>query len=178
MLPYWFDQEQARVFDYILYRQKQNTMNRRNFLYWVGIGGLATSLPIAIAACGPDATNSTDTTEPAPDTTDTATEQPAADGLMLGTISDLDSQGSLVIEDPEKVIVVRDPSNSEAVIALTANCNHRDCTVEWAADSQEFVCPCHQSRFALDGSIVDGPATEPLRPLQAEIANDTITVTM
>ncbi len=147
-------------------------MNRRNFMYWVGIGGLATSLPMALAACGSD--SATDSSEP----TATATDESAANGLAIGTVSELDSQGSLVVEDPEKVIVVRDPSNSAAVIALTANCNHRNCTVDWVADSQEFVCPCHQSRFGLDGRVLEGPATEPLRPLQSEIADDTITVTL
>lgn len=28
-------------------------MNRREFLMWVGIGGLASSLPVALTACSP-----------------------------------------------------------------------------------------------------------------------------
>lgn len=139
-------------------------MNRRDFLSWAGVGGLATFLPIAIAACSPSGSN---------DTAD-ATDEPQS--IDVGSLSDLDSKGSLLIESPQKVIVVRDPADATAVLALTANCNHRDCTVEWQADSSEFLCPCHQSRFALDGSIQEGPATEALRPLTVTVENDQIKV--
>lgn len=141
-------------------------MNRRDFLSWVGVGGLAASLPVAIAACGPTGTDPSDATGGSPQS------------FTVGSVSDLDSNGSILVEAPEKVIVVRDPADESNILALTANCNHRDCTVEWQADSSEFLCPCHQSRFALDGSIEDGPATQPLRPLTVSVENDEITVTV
>ena len=41
---------------------------------------------------------------------------------------------------------------------FTTTCPHFGCAVGWAADSGEFVCPCHGSRFRLDGRRI-APAT-------------------
>ncbi len=152
-------------------------MNRRDFLSWMGVSTLATSLPMAIAACS----SPTSTTPPAADSA-TSTAPPdtasAPGPVNLGTVDDLKVKGSLVVEQPEKIIVVQDPQNPDAVIARTANCNHKNCTVGWQADKGEFVCPCHDSRFALDGSILAGPATEPLKVLTASVENGQVVVTM
>jgi cytochrome b6-f complex iron-sulfur subunit len=33
--------------------------------------------------------------------------------------------------------------------------------------NEQFECPCHGSVFAIDGSVVRGPATRPLRRFEA-----------
>jgi cytochrome b6-f complex iron-sulfur subunit len=161
-------------------------MKRRNFLTWMGVSGLATSLPLAIAACAPsetDADSAVGTEENAANSD--ATEAPEetavasnAAAITVGTLADLDAQGSLVIEDPDKVIVIRDPNNADGVIALTANCNHQNCTVGWDAENSQFVCPCHQSKFAIDGTLEQGPATQPLQVLAASVDGDTVQVSL
>ncbi|MEB3232686.1 MAG: ubiquinol-cytochrome c reductase iron-sulfur subunit [Leptolyngbyaceae bacterium] len=160
-------------------------MDRREFLSWTGAGWLAASLPVAIAACSPTNTTSTPdgesaatTPSSAPSTSEAPTEMAAATddfvdiGQSLESLADSSSSVGVTEGVPEKVIVIRDPADSNALLALTSNCNHRDCTVDWNADNQEFVCPCHQSRFGLDGSILAGPATEPLRVLEARVVAD------
>jgi Rieske Fe-S protein len=52
-----------------------------------------------------------------------------------------------------------------AFTGLSRVCTHKGCKVAEVVDA-EIVCPCHGSRFALDGSVVKGPATKPL-PIQA-----------
>ena len=39
---------------------------------------------------------------------------------------------------------------------------HLGCSVSWKADRQEFVCPCHDAQFGLDGSVRGGPPPRPL----------------
>jgi len=44
--------------------------------------------------------------------------------------------------------------------ALSSVCTHRRCLVQFKDD--QFRCPCHGSRFALDGRVIKGPAAKPL----------------
>ncbi|WP_375754742.1 ubiquinol-cytochrome c reductase iron-sulfur subunit [Corallococcus exercitus] len=41
-------------------------------------------------------------------------------------------------------------------------CTHGDCAVAWDGALGLVECPCHGSRFGLDGSVVRGPASRPL----------------
>jgi len=50
--------------------------------------------------------------------------------------------------------------------ALSLTCTHLGCTVE--EDGEDFLCPCHGSRYNKDGLVLGGPARQPLRPLRVE----------
>jgi cytochrome b6-f complex iron-sulfur subunit len=46
--------------------------------------------------------------------------------------------------------------------------------VEWK--DTEFACPCHGSTFNPDGTVANGPATDPLSPYEAKIEGDLVLI--
>lgn len=62
--------------------------------------------------------------------------------------------------------------------ALDSECRHNRCVVP-AYDSLAFEieCPCHHSKYEVDGSVKEGPATQPLHRYPCEYdGNDTLTI--
>ena len=51
---------------------------------------------------------------------------------------------------------------SKDIYALSAQCTHLGCTLNYDAVSREFKCPCHGSIFTLSGKRVSGPARKDL----------------
>jgi len=65
--------------------------------------------------------------------------------------------------DGAPVLVVR--ISVDTFRALSMRCTHLGCTVN-APASERVTCSCHGSAFALDGTVITGPAAIPLHAYQ------------
>ena len=88
-----------------------------------------------------------------------------ADRLRRGTLDGLaPGEGRIVRDRLGQAAVHRDESG--ALHAVSARCTHMGCIVEWNTAEKRWDCPCHGSRFAIDGRVLEGPAVDPLEPRQ------------
>ena len=147
-------------------------MKRRSFLSWFSLGWIVSSLPVAIAACSPTS----------PETGSSQTQRSPTeptrrnDGFdVIGTVTDLDRDGQLENRiGGVKVGVIRNPSDPQELFAFDLACTHTGCGVNWNASENQFLCPCHGSKFTVDGSVTVGPAKRPLERYEAKIEGDTV----
>lgn len=73
--------------------------------------------------------------------------------------------------EPIGAVYLRREKGAETVEALSATCPHAGCFVEMDASSRCFRCPCHNSRFTLDGGIVaPSPSPRPMDALECRVA--------
>lgn len=66
--------------------------------------------------------------------------------------------GGLVTMDGKRYACYRD-GNGE-LHRISARCPHMGCELTWNPDERSWDCPCHGSRFDVDGNLLDNPATE------------------
>lgn len=57
--------------------------------------------------------------------------------------------------------------------AFSAVCTHTGCLIDSVGDGT-INCPCHGSKFSLDGAVLNGPATRPLAPEAITVRGDSI----
>jgi glycine/D-amino acid oxidase-like deaminating enzyme/nitrite reductase/ring-hydroxylating ferredoxin subunit len=71
-------------------------------------------------------------------------------------------QGSIIRQGLSKIAAYRDEKGT--LHRLSAKCTHLGCHVHWNAFERCWDCPCHGSHFAIDGTVLNGPAIAPLEP--------------
>jgi glycine/D-amino acid oxidase-like deaminating enzyme/nitrite reductase/ring-hydroxylating ferredoxin subunit len=80
-------------------------------------------------------------------------------------IKDLDmiaaGEGKIIKHDGDTIAAYRD-LNSELHL-LSPICPHTGCNVVWNPSEITWDCPCHGSRFSIDGSLLNGPAMSDLK---------------
>ncbi|MFD5268230.1 FAD-dependent oxidoreductase [Streptomyces sp. NPDC058335] len=87
------------------------------------------------------------------------------DRLPTGTGSAVDEiapgDGAVVRVSGERCAVHRDEAGQ--LHAVSARCTHLGCLVAFNRAEQAWECPCHGSRFDVQGKVVQGPAQQPLQ---------------
>jgi len=80
---------------------------------------------------------------------------------------------AFVTSSAGNVLVVR--TAQDTFSALSSICTHENCNVTgWS--SPLFVCPCHGSEYATDGTVVRGPAPRSLTKFGTSLLNNVLTI--
>jgi Rieske Fe-S protein len=140
--------------------ERRQTVGRRQVI--AAAAGLAVGGAVAGCAPPPPPPPGPPTDAPA----DSQVAHPTAAGsagTKLGPASDVPVGGGTVFESLE--VVVTQPTAGRFV-GLTAVCTHTGCIVDKVVDGL-IECPCHGSRYRLDGTVAGGPAPRalPARPV-------------
>ena len=70
--------------------------------------------------------------------------------------------------------VIRKSENDMGVFSNI--CTHLSCRVNWHEDIQQFVCPCHDGRFDINGIVLSGPPPRPLDVFEYKIEDGNILI--
>ncbi len=136
------------------FRVGSRTASRRAVVIGAGAGLAAATVSGCASGIG-----STDTTA-------------APAGTALGPTSAV-PVGSAAIFDAQGVVVTQATTGKFA--AFSTVCPHQGCAVS-KVEGTAIICPCHGSNFALDGSVVTGPAKSGLAARAVTVAGDELTL--
>lgn len=81
--------------------------------------------------------------------------------------------GTVLVLPKQKVYVVR---TDEGFYAVSSVCTHLGCMTRYDRERACFACPCHGSRFRLDGRVEAGPAPRALQRLHLSIERGVLVV--
>jgi menaquinol-cytochrome c reductase iron-sulfur subunit len=140
---------------------------RRRFLVWgtvalSGLIGVALGVPLVASLVGPALRRARSRLSPV----GPVSAIPAGAPVLIhfvDTVQDAFLQESAL----RTAWAVRSASGRLQVFSPV--CTHLGCHYDWVAAQGRFHCPCHGSFFALDGTVLAGPAPRPLDTLPAEV---------
>lgn len=97
---------------------------------------------------------------------------PAAPVEMSFQKSRLD--GWRLVTEKRTAWVVKGADNK--IVAFGPQCTHLGCAYHFDPPSNQFVCPCHNSFFSIDGKVTAGPAPRPLDRYATKIENNRLQI--
>ena len=137
---------------------------RRTVILGAGLGAVTT----ALAACA------TYGKKPAAESTSSAAPQTSGSTAapsgpkQLAKTADVPVGSGVIVDD----IVITQPT-AGTFTGLSSVCTHAGCTVSEVVDGA-ISCTCHGSKFNLDGTVANGPATKPLEAKPVAVQGDSI----
>ena len=148
-------------------------LGRRSML--TGVAAAGVGIPL-LAACGSDSSGTTSgssASEPSSPAASSPAESSSAagGGDALASTSDVQVGGGVFLDDPS--VVITQPTDGD-FHAFNRACTHQGCPVTDIVEGN-IHCNCHGSLFsATDGSVVQGPATQPLATVDITVEGDQI----
>lgn len=87
------------------------------------------------------------------------------DYLFYGDVKELQEvksgEGKTIKLNGERLAAYRDEQGQLHLVSSV--CTHMGCIVHWNNGEKSWDCPCHGSRFSVDGEVLEGPAYHNLK---------------
>ncbi len=64
------------------------------------------------------------------------------------------------------------------IFVLSNVCTHLGCRVTWKDDMKEYLCPCHDGHFSIEGLVESGPPPAPLHRFETKIEDGTLYINL
>lgn len=136
-------------------------MDRKEFLKALGLGAATVACSYCLNGCSP--LNNPIT---APTNVDFTLD------LTASANAALKSSGGYLYNSG--VIVARTASGT--YVSVSQQCTHAGGTVQYVANGNFFYCPNHGSTFSTNGSVINGPATSPLKSYHTSLTGNSLRV--
>jgi Rieske Fe-S protein len=140
-------------------------ISRQKVLLGAGLG-LVTAVVAACSTYGKKDEAASESSATTPAAPSGGTAAPAAKALAKTT--DVPVGSGVIVGE----IVLTQPS-AGVFKGFSAKCTHKGCLVDKVADGT-IDCPCHGSKFNLDGTVAKGPADKPLEEENVTVQGDSI----
>ena len=133
---------------------------------------ISTGITVAASAVAGCATYGKPPAAPAPASAPGAASPPGtgAAPAALAATADVPVGSGVIVGDT----VLTQPSPGQFK-GFSAVCTHAGCNVAEVIGAS-INCPCHGSRFNLDGTVANGPAKKPLEAKVVAVKGDSITL--
>jgi len=60
--------------------------------------------------------------------------------------------------------------------ALSTVCPHLGCAIDYDAEANKFLCPCHDSYFSLEGAVETGPSPRGMDALEVQTEGELVAI--
>ena len=145
---------------------------RRAALIAAGAVGVGTLAACSGGDSGSSATSSTSSSA-ASSSAATSSDSSAGGGTALAKTTDIPVGGGKVFADAGVIVTQPEAGTFKG---FTNVCTHQGAKIDQVTD-KVMECPLHHSEFSItDGSVVQGPATQPLPEKTLTVTGDEISV--
>ena len=142
-------------------------MERKDFIEKVGMSGAALLVMGCLGSCSKSSGSSsggTTNTNPVDFTMN----------ITTAPYNVLQNAGGFYVDTANNVIIAK--TTSGMLIAVSSLCTHQSVTLEFQANNNRFYCPGHGSNFNTSGTVLNGPASAPLKSYKTSLSGSLLRI--
>lgn len=92
-----------------------------------------------------------------------------------GKLKDMENDSYKIVRFGNKPVILIKTDKGE-LKALSAQCTHLDCTVQYKKSEGVIWCACHNGKYDLNGRNISGPPPRPLDPYLVKLKGEEIII--